>query len=92
MTSSIVQTKSPIAQAILADLSQHPNSTNKEIAARIQTPIRAVASSICWLRGEGLVTDGTVVEVYASGAMPWARKPPGETRWSLGDVQLVNKP
>lgn len=79
---------SEIKTKIIEDLKQNPgNWTSAEIASRINCSTMSVASTLCWLRGDGLVDDGSsyVKHYDANGnlvgiASSSSKRP---IRWSL---------
>lgn len=73
--------------AILTVLSDAP-ATAAEIAAKTDLAVRAVSTCLTWLRGAGVVNDGTriIVEKYLDDTIyrTVAITPEKPIRWSLG--------
>jgi hypothetical protein len=70
-----------LQRAVLADLLLHGPSTAKEIGERIGRKWRAVQQSLCWLRGNGWVDDGSTV-VGAGHGFAWSPGPK-PARWAF---------
>ena len=72
---------SALQRAVLADLLLHGPCTAKVIAERIGRKHRAVTTCLCWLRGNGWVSDGSIV-VGAQLPLSWepGKKP---AQWEI---------
>ena len=67
---------------IIKDLEQNPGKwTSAEIANRIGYSTASVASTLCYMRGDRLVSDGAVYTKHSNG-VAWGR-PKGTIKWFL---------
>lgn len=71
-----------LADAILTDLTTNSPSTSEEIAVRINSSTKSVATACAWLRGNGKVSDGTTYTQTSPGILT-ADRPAGSVKWSL---------
>lgn len=72
--------RTDLQQQILVALRRESPLTAREIATRIGSTARAVATALTWLRGDGWVTDGSTARRVGGGISHSATESP--IRWS----------
>lgn len=84
--------RTPLQKAILYAMDRFGPMKSEDLAYYTGKSVRAVASSLMYLRGEGLVNDGSVHYHWPSGGNGCMHTPPTPRTWALGPILDVQGP
>jgi hypothetical protein len=83
----------PFSTSVLDELKAYGGRAKaKWIAGRLNVSTRAVTNSLMTMRGEDIVTDGTILYPAVPGEYECAHRPKGEIFWEIGPMQISSTP